>query len=72
MKISGKMCFMIILKLTKNQGSALSLEDTFFLFFDFFFFFFDKTGNFAVLICYAVPVLANEHNAKQKLRPTLL
>ena len=30
MKFSGKMCFNIILKVTKNQGSALSIEDTFF------------------------------------------
>ena len=30
MKFSGKMCFKIILKVTKNQGSTLSLEDTFF------------------------------------------
>ena len=28
MKFSGKMCFKIILKVTKNQGSTLSLEDT--------------------------------------------
>ena len=30
MKFSGKMCFKIILKVTKNQGSNLSIEDTFF------------------------------------------
>ena len=30
MKFSGKMYFKIILKFTKNQGSALSIEDTFF------------------------------------------
>ena len=30
MKFSGKMCLKIKLKVTKNQGSALSLEDTFF------------------------------------------
>ena len=30
MKSSGKMCFKIILKVTKNQGSTLSIEDTFF------------------------------------------
>ena len=30
MKFSGKMCLMIILKVTKNQGFTLSLEDTFF------------------------------------------
>ena len=30
MKFSGKMCFEIILKVTKNQGFTLSLEDTFF------------------------------------------
>ena len=30
MKFSGKMCFEIILKVTKTQGLALSLEDTFF------------------------------------------
>ena len=30
MKFSGKMCFKIILKVTKNQGSTLSMEDTFF------------------------------------------
>ena len=30
MKFSGKMCFKIILKVTKNQGSTLSIEDTFF------------------------------------------
>ena len=30
MKFSAKMCFKIILKATKNQGSALSIEDTFF------------------------------------------
>ena len=30
MKFSGKMCLMIILKATKNQGFTLSLEDTFF------------------------------------------
>ena len=30
MKFSGKMCFNIILKVTKNQGCTLSLEDTFF------------------------------------------
>ena len=30
MKLSGKMSFKIILKVTKNQGSTLSLEDTFF------------------------------------------
>ena len=30
MKFSGKMCFMIILKVTKNQGFTLSSEDTFF------------------------------------------
>ena len=30
MKFSGKMCLMIILKVTKNQGFILSLEDTFF------------------------------------------
>ena len=29
-KFSGKMCFKIILKVTKNQGFTLSLEDTFF------------------------------------------
>ena len=28
MKFSGKMCFKIILKVTKNQGFTLSLEDT--------------------------------------------
>ena len=28
MKFSGKMCFKIILKVTKNQGSTLSIEDT--------------------------------------------
>ena len=28
MKFSGKMCFKIILKITKNQGFTLSLEDT--------------------------------------------
>ena len=30
MKFSGKICFKIILKVTKNQGSTLSIEDTFF------------------------------------------
>ena len=30
MKFSGKMCFKIILKVTKNQGFTFSLEDTFF------------------------------------------
>ena len=30
MKFSGKMCFKIISKVTKNQGSTLSTEDTFF------------------------------------------
>ena len=30
MKFSGKMCLMIILKITKNQGLTLSLEDIFF------------------------------------------
>ena len=30
MKFSGKMCLKIILKVTKNQGFTLSLEDTFF------------------------------------------
>ena len=30
MKFSGKMCFKIILKVTKNQGFTLSLEDNFF------------------------------------------
>ena len=30
MKFSGKMCFKIILKVTKNQVSTLSIEDTFF------------------------------------------
>ena len=30
MKFSGKMCFKIILKVTKNEGFALSLEDTIF------------------------------------------
>ena len=30
MKLSGKMCFKIILKVTKNQGLTLSLEDTIF------------------------------------------
>ena len=30
MKFSGKMCFEIILKVTKNEGFTLSLEDTFF------------------------------------------
>ena len=30
MKFSGKMCFKIILKITKNQSFTLSLEDTFF------------------------------------------
>ena len=30
MKFSGKMCFEIILKVTKNQGFTLSLEDTVF------------------------------------------
>ena len=30
MKFSGKMCLKIKLKVTKNQGSTLSLEDTFF------------------------------------------
>ena len=29
-KFSGKMCFNIILKVTKNQGSVLSVEDTIF------------------------------------------
>ena len=29
-KFSGKMCFEIILKVTKNQGFTLSLEDAFF------------------------------------------
>ena len=28
MKISGKMCFMIILKITKNEGFTTSLENT--------------------------------------------
>ena len=30
MEFSGKMCFKIILKFTKNQGSTLSIEGTFF------------------------------------------
>ena len=30
MKFSGKMCPMIILKVTENQAFTLSLEDTFF------------------------------------------
>ena len=30
MKFSGKMCLMIILKVTKKQGFTLPLEDTFF------------------------------------------
>ena len=30
MKYSGKMCLKIILKVTKNQGVTVSLEDTFF------------------------------------------
>ena len=30
MKCSGKMCLMIILKVTKNQGFTLCLEDTIF------------------------------------------
>ena len=30
MKFLGKMCFKIILKVTKNQGSTLSIEDKFF------------------------------------------
>ena len=30
MKFSGKMYFNIILKVTKNQGSTLSVENTFF------------------------------------------
>ena len=30
MKFLGKMCFKVILKVTKNQGSTLSIEDTFF------------------------------------------
>ena len=30
MQFSGKMCLIIILKATKNQGFTLSLEDTFF------------------------------------------
>ena len=30
MKFSGKMCLKMILKVTKNQGFTLSLEDTFF------------------------------------------
>ena len=30
MKFLGKMCFKIILKVAKNQGFTLSLEDTFF------------------------------------------
>ena len=29
MKRSGKMCLMIMLKVTENQGFPLSLEDTF-------------------------------------------
>ena len=29
MKFSGMMCIMIILKVTKNQGFTLSLDDTF-------------------------------------------
>ena len=29
MKFSGKMCFKKILKVTKNQPSTLSIEDTF-------------------------------------------
>ena len=30
MKFSGKMCFKVILKVTKNQVSNLSIGDTFF------------------------------------------
>ena len=30
MRLSGKMCFKIILKVTKNQGFNLCLEDTIF------------------------------------------
>ena len=30
MKFSGKMCLKLILKVTKNQGFTLSLEETFF------------------------------------------
>ena len=30
MKCSGTMCFKMILKVTKNQGSTLSIEDAFF------------------------------------------
>ena len=30
MRFAGKMCLMIILKVTKNQGFPLSLENTFF------------------------------------------
>ena len=30
MKFSGKICFKIILKITKKQGFTLSLEDTIF------------------------------------------
>ena len=29
-KFSGKMCLMILLKVTKNKGFTLSLEETFF------------------------------------------
>ena len=30
MEFSGKMCFKMILKVTKTQGFTISLEDTFF------------------------------------------
>ena len=30
MKFSGKKCLKVILKVTKNQGLTLSIEDTFF------------------------------------------
>ena len=30
MKLPGKMCLKILLKVTKNQGFTISLEDTFF------------------------------------------
>ena len=30
MEFSGKMCFKMILKVTKKQGFTISLEDTFF------------------------------------------
>ena len=57
MKFSGKMCLKIILKVIKNQGFTLSLEETFF----------EKPQGLNMGLCADIGTLGLEFNAVLRL-----